>query len=218
MDEKQKTIAALLNPGVIPVLRLPGIDKLLALGEALDAGGLTTLELTLTTPQALEGIRTASSHFADRLTMGAGTVLDGETARQAILAGARFIVSPVLAEDIIATCHRYSIPVLCGAFTPTEVLRAWEAGADFVKVFPGEVGGSRYIKALKGPFPQIEFIPTGGIDLETIGDFMRAGCAAVGVGRALVSPAAFEKGEWESISATARDFVTAIKNARSSAL
>lgn len=212
MDRKQRAIGALLNPGVIPVLGLPSIDALTALGEALYAGGLTTLELTLTTLNAIEGIRLASSHFADRLLMGAGTVLDAQTARSAILAGASFVVSPVLVEDIIKTCRTYSVPLVCGAFTPTEVLRAWRAGADFIKVFPSEVGGSSYIKALKGPFPQIKFIPTGGIDLKTIGDFMKAGCAAVGVGRALVSPLALEKGEWGSISTTARAFVTATRN------
>ncbi len=200
--------------GLLPVLRASSAEEALALAEAIEAGGIPAIEVTMTVPGAVEGIRTLIDQTGDRLLIGAGTVLDPETARACMLAGAAFIVSPSLNLKTIEICHRYSIAVIPGALTPTEVVTAWEAGADVVKVFPcSAMGGAKYLKALKAPFPQIELIPTGGVSLSTAGDFMAAGAFALGVGADLVDPRAIAAGTPELITQKAREYVEIVRKA-----
>jgi 2-dehydro-3-deoxyphosphogluconate aldolase/(4S)-4-hydroxy-2-oxoglutarate aldolase len=183
--------------------------------EAIYRGGITTLEITMTVPGAIHVMEKVADRMGDKVLLGAGTVLDGETTRAALLAGAQFIVSPALRHSVIEVAHRYSKPVLPGALTPNEVLAAWEAGADLVKVFPaGNMGGPKYIKALKGPFPHIEMVPTGGVNLETAVDFLLAGSAALGVGSDLVDPHALAAGKLDVIEDNARKFLECVRQAR----
>src|SRR6185503_2286553 len=185
------TKAAVLNSlkeiGLVPVLRAESVDKALALAEAIAAGGVNVLEVTMTVPGAIQVMRKLAEQRPDIL-VGAGTVLDAETARMCILEGAQFVVSPALNLQTIEMCHRYSIAVLPGALTPTEVVTAWQAGADVIKVFPASaLGGAKYLKSLKAPLPQVEMIPTGGVSLATAADFIAAGAFAIGVGADLVN-------------------------------
>jgi 2-dehydro-3-deoxyphosphogluconate aldolase/(4S)-4-hydroxy-2-oxoglutarate aldolase len=183
--------------------------------EALIAGGVDIVEITMTVPGALGVIEKVAAAFGDKVVVGAGTVLDSETARAAILAGAEFIVSPGSSDAVIGAARRYAKMVCPGALTPTEVLHAWEAGADNVKIFPcGEVGGAKYIKSLKGPLPQIEMIPTGGVNLNTAADFIKAGCAALGVGTALIDAQAVAAGDYDVITEKAKQFLSIIRDAR----
>jgi 2-dehydro-3-deoxyphosphogluconate aldolase/(4S)-4-hydroxy-2-oxoglutarate aldolase len=185
--EKEKQITMIREAGVIAIIRANTSGDLLEAAEAVKAGGLNTIEVTMTTPDALNVIAKATENFGDQVLFGAGSVLDPETARAAILAGAQFIVSPTLNIKTIEICRRYSRTVVAGCFTPTEILTAWEHGADFVKVFPADVGGPAYIKAVLAPLPQVALIPTGGVNLETIGPFLKAGAVAVAAGSSLVS-------------------------------
>jgi 2-dehydro-3-deoxyphosphogluconate aldolase/(4S)-4-hydroxy-2-oxoglutarate aldolase len=183
--------------------------------EAIKAGGVPVLEITMTVPNAMDVIAQVVERYADNVIVGAGTVLDAETARACILVGAQFIVSPSLNLDLIELCRRYSIAVLPGALTPTEVVTAWQAGADMVKVFPcGAVGGASYIKALKAPLPQIELVPTGGVSLKTAADFIHAGAAALGVGADLVDTKALRDGQSHMITERARQYIEIVKEAR----
>jgi 2-dehydro-3-deoxyphosphogluconate aldolase/(4S)-4-hydroxy-2-oxoglutarate aldolase len=201
--------------GLLPVLRANSIDEALALAEAIEAGGVTALEVTMTVPGAIEVIRQLAKQTQGRILIGAGTVLDPETARACMLAGAEFIVSPALNVKTIEVCRRYSVPVMPGALTPTEVLTAWEAGADVVKVFPcSALGGAKYLKALKAPLPQIELIPTGGVSLSTAAEFLAAGAFALGVGGDLVNPKAIAEGKPEIITQTAREYMEIIRKSR----
>ena len=185
---------------------------------AIQEGGVPVLEITMTVPGAVHVIETLAGRFGKDVIIGAGTVLDEATARTCILAGAQFIVSPSLDLPTIQCCRRYAITVMPGALTPTEVVRAWSAGADFVKVFPaGAVGGASYIKALKAPLPQVLLVPTGGVSLKTAADFIRAGAAALGVGADLVDAAALRAGQDSVITERARQFVSIVREARSSA-
>ena len=185
--EKEKQITMIRETGVIAIIRANTSGDLLEAAEAVKAGGLNTIEVTMTTPDALNVIAKATENFGDQVLFGAGSVLDPETARTAILAGAQFIVSPTLNIKTIEICRRYSKTIVAGCFTPTEILTAWEHGADFVKVFPADVGGPAYIKAVLAPLPQVALIPTGGVNLETIGPFLKAGAVAVAAGSSLVS-------------------------------
>jgi 2-dehydro-3-deoxyphosphogluconate aldolase/(4S)-4-hydroxy-2-oxoglutarate aldolase len=185
--EKEKQITMIREAGVIAIIRANTSGDLLEAAEAVKAGGLNTIEVTMTTPDALNVIAKANENFGDQVLFGAGSVLDPETARAAILSGAQFIVSPTLNIKTIEICRRYSRTVVAGCFTPTEILTAWEHGADFVKVFPADVGGPAYIKAVLAPLPQVALIPTGGVNLETIGPFLKAGAVAVAAGSSLVS-------------------------------
>jgi 2-dehydro-3-deoxyphosphogluconate aldolase/(4S)-4-hydroxy-2-oxoglutarate aldolase len=187
MMDKEKQIAMIREAGLIAIMRAKTSDDLIQAAEAVKAGGLNIIEVTMTTPGALNVITRATEHFGDQVLFGAGSVLDPETARAAILAGAQFIVSPTLNIKTIEICHRYSRTVVTGCFTPTEILTAWEHGADFVKVFPADLGGPAYIKAVLAPLPQVALIPTGGVNLETIGPFIKAGAVAVAAGNSLVS-------------------------------
>jgi 2-dehydro-3-deoxyphosphogluconate aldolase/(4S)-4-hydroxy-2-oxoglutarate aldolase len=182
--------------------------------EALAAGGVTVAEVTFTVPGALDVIRAARQRLGDRVLLGAGTVLDPETARAAFLAGAEFIVSPAVNTEVIKLCRRYDKLVMPGAFTPTEVLTAWEAGADVVKVFPADVVGPAFFKALRGPLPQVKLMPTGGVDLNTAAEFLKAGAVCLGVGGQLVDPAAVAAGDFARITDTARKYAEIVRRHR----
>lgn len=212
--DRATALHRLRHPGVVAVIRADSSEQLLDVARALVAGRVTAMEVTMTTPNALDVIRDVIATFGDTVLMGVGTVLDPETARAAILAGAQFVVTPVMRPEIIACCRRYAVPIVCGAYTPTEALAAHEAGADFIKIFPADTLGPGYIKALKAPLPQLEIIPTGGVDVDTAGDFIRAGCAAVAAGGSLVSKKALQSGDWATITATAAALVAAVAEAR----
>jgi 2-dehydro-3-deoxyphosphogluconate aldolase/(4S)-4-hydroxy-2-oxoglutarate aldolase len=212
---KQLVLARIREVGLVPVIRAESPE---AAGHAIDAirkGGVPILEITMTVPGAVRLIEEVAKRYGQDAVVGAGTVLDPETARACILAGARFVVSPSLNLDTIACCRRYGVPVLPGAMTPTEVVTAWQAGADMVKVFPcGALGGASYIKALKAPLPQIDLVPTGGVSLKTATDFIKAGATALGVGADLVDTKALAAGQFELITAKAREFVDIVRAAR----
>ncbi len=212
--QKTELLHRLLNPGVIAVIRADDSRQLMDVARALEAGGVTAMEITMTTPNALDVIRVVTIELGERVLMGVGTVLDTETCRMAILAGAQFVVTPVMKPDVIALCNRYSVPIVCGAYTPTEALAAHEAGADFIKIFPADSLGPGYMKALLAPLPQLRIIPTGGVDLQTAGDFIRAGCVAVAAGGSLVSKSILQTGDWNALITTARKFVEAVSTAR----
>ncbi|MEO6807771.1 MAG: bifunctional 4-hydroxy-2-oxoglutarate aldolase/2-dehydro-3-deoxy-phosphogluconate aldolase, partial [Isosphaeraceae bacterium] len=177
-------------------------------------GGVTAAEITFTVPDAIEIIRQVRRELGDAVVLGAGTVLDPETARAALLAGAEYIVAPTLNLDVIRLCRRYDKAVMPGAFTPTEVLSAWEAGADIVKVFPADVGGPTYLKSLHGPLPQIRLMPTGGVDLNTAEAFLKAGACCLGVGSSLVEPKAVAAGDFDRIRQLAAQFVAVVQRYR----
>jgi len=205
----------ILEVGIIPVVRASSADEALAIVEAIQAGGLSILEITMTVPGAIKVIEAVANRYGNEVLLGAGTVLDPETARTAILAGAEFIVTPALNLETVKLCKRYSKVIIPGTLTPTEILTAWEAGADFIKVFPCDsVGGPKYIRALKGPFPQIELIPTGGVNLTTAADFISAGSAALAVGSELVDKAAVASGNMEKVKQNASRFLEIVKMAR----
>src|SRR3954471_9925931 len=179
---RESTLKRILEGGIVAVVRAESGESLVKVVKALADGGVTAAEITFTVPDAIEVIRQVRHEVGDAVVLGAGTVLDPETARAALLAGAEYIVAPTVNLDVIRLCRRYDKAVLPGAFTPTEVLTAWEAGADIVKVFPADVGGPAYLKALRGPLPQIRMMPTGGVDLSTAENFLKAGACCLGVG------------------------------------
>ncbi len=212
---KAECLQALKESGVVAVIRASGPEELLQITRALNRGGVRALEITMTSPGALETIKAAVSQLKGEAIIGAGSVLDGETARMAILQGAEFVVSPVFRPELVAMCKRYSKVCIPGAFTPTEILTAWEAGADVVKIFPATRLGPSFIKDLKGPLPQIEVTPTGGVTLENTGEFIKAGAAFVGVGSALVDKKLVAAQDWDALSELAAKFVAAAQSARS---
>ena len=205
------TVARVLETRIVAVVRAPSADVVLDVCKALADGGVDVLEITFTVPDALDLIRQVRDELGDRIVLGAGTVLDPETCRAAILAGAEFIVSPTLNLDLIRLCRRYDKAVMPGAFTPTEILTAWEAGADIVKVFPADVGGPGYFKAIRGPLPQIRLMPTGGVNLDTAQAFLDAGACALGAGGSLVPKDAIQAGDMARITALAKQFVAIAK-------
>ncbi len=212
---KHEVLATIREVGLVPVIRAESPE---AAGRAIDAiraGGVPILEITMTVPGAVGLIEDMARKYGKDAVVGAGTVLDPETARACILAGAQFVVSPCLNLETIACCRRYGVAVLPGALTPTEVVAAWQAGADMVKVFPaGALGGASYIKALKAPLPQIDLVPTGGVSLKTAADFIKAGATALGVGADLVDTQALAAGQAGEITRKAREFVELVKAAR----
>jgi 2-dehydro-3-deoxyphosphogluconate aldolase/(4S)-4-hydroxy-2-oxoglutarate aldolase len=214
---KIEVLARIREVGIVPVVRAESAAEA---GQAIDAirdGGVAVLEITMTVPGAIPLIEDVARRYGSAAVVGAGTVLDAETARACILAGARFVVSPSLNLDTIACCRRYGVAVMPGALTPTEVVAAWQAGADMVKVFPcSAVGGASYIKALKAPLPQVDLVPTGGVNLTTAADFIRAGSSALGVGADLVDLAALRQGGAASLTERARQFVQLVREARQS--
>lgn len=213
---KAEVIQTIRDIGVIPVVRAQSADEAMQAIDAIREGGISILEITMTVPGAVGLIEEVSNRYGDEALVGAGTVLDPETARACILAGARFIVSPALNVETIEVCRYNEIAVMPGALTPTEVVQAWTAGADFVKVFPaGAVGGASYLRSLKAPLPQIELIPTGGVSLKTAADFIKAGASALGVGADLVDLKAIREGQQKLITERAREFVKIVREARS---
>jgi 2-dehydro-3-deoxyphosphogluconate aldolase/(4S)-4-hydroxy-2-oxoglutarate aldolase len=197
----------------IAIVRLDSGKQLVRVAEALRAGGISIIEFTLSTPGALDMLKEASAQFGRDVLLGAGTVLDPETARASILAGAEFIVTPAVKLEIIAMCKRYGKPILAGAMTPTEMLTAWEAGADLVKVFPaGNLGGPDYIKAVLAPLPQLRLVPTGGVSAENAARYLEAGAAAVAVGGNLVSKKAVAHSDWSAITTDAQRLVAVVKS------
>lgn len=208
-------LSRIIGIGLVPVVRAASADGALRAVEAVYRGGVHVAEITMTVPDAVRVLERVADQFGDRILLGAGTVLDPDTAGACILAGAQFLVTPGLKLATIEAAKRHAKVIFPGALTPTEVLTAWEAGADAVKIFPcGNVGGPRYIKALKGPYPQIEMIPTGGVNLETAGEFLQAGACAVGVGGELVDPALIQQGRYDLIEERARQFIAVIARAR----
>jgi 2-dehydro-3-deoxyphosphogluconate aldolase/(4S)-4-hydroxy-2-oxoglutarate aldolase len=203
----------LIDGRVIAIVRLDSGEKLVKVAEALKAGGIDVIEFTASTPGAIDMIEEAANRFGDEVLLGAGTILDPETARAAILAGAQFIVTPALNLATIEMCKRYGKPVTPGALTPTEILTAWEAGADMVKVFPASVMGPGYIKAVLAPLPQLRLVPVGGVSADNVADYFKAGATAVGVGGKLVDKAAVAQGDWSAITSQAQRLVDAVREA-----
>jgi 2-dehydro-3-deoxyphosphogluconate aldolase / (4S)-4-hydroxy-2-oxoglutarate aldolase len=202
--------------GIVAVIRAASGELLCDVANALVAGGVEVMEVTFTVPQAHKVLEQVAERLGDRILLGAGTVLDAETARLALLSGAEFIVSPTLSLDVIRLCRRYDKLVMPGAFSPTEVLTAWEAGADIVKIFPSDVTGPAYLKALAGPLPQIRLMPTGGVTLQSAPAFLRSGAFALGVGSSLVDPKAVAAGQLQPIEKLARQFVEVVRATRAS--
>ena len=214
--EKRDIFNKMMSEGLIPVIRVASASEAIDVANAIKEGGVSLIEITMSVQGAIEVIKELSREYGDEIIMGAGTVLDTETGRAALLAGAQFIVSPTLDLNLIQLAHRYSAVVIPGAMTPTEILTAWNAGADMVKVFPAaQLGGPAYIKALRGPLPQILLVPTGGVNLENAGAFIRAGATALGVGGELVDKKAVQEKKFAVITENARAFLKAIREARS---
>jgi 2-dehydro-3-deoxyphosphogluconate aldolase/(4S)-4-hydroxy-2-oxoglutarate aldolase len=203
--------------GVVAVIRLADPAGLRAVADALAAGGVRALEVTMTVPGAVELIAELAGAMPPEFAVGAGTVLDAETARRVIEAGARYVVSPVFRSDVIATAHRLGAAAMPGCFTPTEILSAWEAGADIVKVFPATALGPGFFNDIRAPLPQVRMMPTGGVTRENAGDWIRAGAVAIGVGTALVDRRAVAAKQFDTITAHARHFIDAVRAARSGA-
>ena len=204
-----------LDGGIVAIVRSPDSHQLVEVCRALADGGVAAVEITMTVPDALDVLRQVRRALGDRVVLGAGTVLDPETARAVLLAGAEFVVAPTVNLDVIRLCRRYDKPVMPGAFTPTEILAAWEAGADVVKVFPAEVLGPAFFKALRGPLPQVRLMPTGGVDLSTAAEFLRAGACCLGVGGQLVEPRAVAEGNFDRIRDLARQYAAVVQEVRS---
>ncbi len=215
MTGKVEQLHKIHECGIVAVIRARSGELLADVAEALAAGGVTVMEVTFTVPGALRVLERVADQMGDRVLLGAGTVLDTETARAAMLAGAEFIVSPSTNVDVIRLCSRYDKAVLPGALTPTEVVQAWEAGADIVKVFPADaLGGAAYLQALRGPLPQVCLMPTGGVNLDTAAGFLRAGAFALGVGSSLVETKAVEQGDFGRIESLARQYVDIVRATR----
>ena len=214
MTDRLTTLRQLIDAGVIAVIRADSGNQLVNVCRALSTGGVQACEITMTTPGALDAIAQASRELGKSALIGAGSVLDAETARAAILAGARFIFSPVLNLDVIQMAHRYDCVAVPGALTPTEILAAWSAGADVVKVFPANHFGPQYLRDIHGPLPQVKLTPTGGVDLNTAADWIKAGAVAIGVGSSLVKKELINGGKWDDLSALAKQYVAAVAAAR----
>jgi 2-dehydro-3-deoxyphosphogluconate aldolase / (4S)-4-hydroxy-2-oxoglutarate aldolase len=202
------------STGVVAVIRMQEADKLRHVVDALLEGGVRALELTMTVPGAVGLIEELARDLPGEFQLGAGTVLDPETARQVILAGAKYIVAPVLNLDVITLCHRYDVAIMPGCFTPTEILTAWQAGADVIKVFPATALGPGYFKDVRAPLPQVKLMPTGGVTMTNAGEWIKAGAVAIGVGSALVDLKAVAAGHYKTIAANARTLVEAVRAAR----
>ena len=213
---KNDQLERVLDSVIVAVIRAPSSELLVDVAQALLAGGVEVMEVTFTVPGAVRVLEQVASELGDRVLLGAGTVLDTETARLALLSGAEFIVSPSTNLDVIRLCRRYDKIVMPGALTPTEVVSAWEAGADIVKIFPSDLGGPPYLKALRAPLPQIRLMPTGGVNLDTAADFLRSGACALGVGGSLVEAKAVARGDLNRIESLASQYVQIVKDERKS--
>jgi 2-dehydro-3-deoxyphosphogluconate aldolase/(4S)-4-hydroxy-2-oxoglutarate aldolase len=212
---KEQVRQRIIEVGICPVVRASSPERAIVATQAVSEGGIPVAEVTMTVPGAIEVIAQLVKTMGSDILVGAGTVLDADTARRCIDAGADFLVSPGFDSETVELANREDKLIMAGALTPTEVISAWKCGADFVKIFPcGNVGGPRYIKALKGPLPQVPMVPTGGVNLETAADFIRAGAAALGIGGELISSAALESGDLASITDCARQYVAVVRGAR----
>lgn len=210
-----ETVQRIKDLGIVPIVRTADAESAIRSVEAICEGGIPCAEITMTVDGAIRALERVADKFGDKILLGAGTVLDPETARACMLAGAEFFVTPCLNTSTIEIAKRYSKAIFPGALTPTEIMAAWEAGADAIKVFPcSALGGAKYIKALRGPFPQIEFVPTGGVNLDTVGDFLAAGCSAVGVGSELIDTKTIATGKYDVFIERAKQFRQKIAEAR----
>lgn len=214
MRNRSEVISLLTNPGVVAVVRAQSRDQVLPLSRALIAGGVLAVEVTMTTPDAIAAIAETKAALGDAVLIGVGTVLDADTCRRAVAAGAEFVVSPITRGEIVTAAHASDRPVMLGAYTPTEAQTAWELGADFVKLFPADTLGPAYVKALRAPLPHLKIVPTGGVDLQTAPEFIKAGCVAVGAGGSLVPAQALRDGNWAELTRLAREFVAVVAAAR----
>ncbi len=214
MRTKPDIISLLTNPGIIAIVRAQQAAQVVPLFEALIAGGVRAIEITMTTPNALAAIREAREKIGERALIGVGTVLDADTCRAAITAGAEFVVTPICRAELVAIAHAAGCPIMLGAYTPTEAQLAHEAGADFIKIFPADTLGPGYIKALRAPLPHLRIVPTGGVDVQNVADFLKAGCAALGVGSSLVSAKILQEADWAELTRRASAFVNAARQAR----
>jgi 2-dehydro-3-deoxyphosphogluconate aldolase/(4S)-4-hydroxy-2-oxoglutarate aldolase len=211
----KEVLAKILDEGIVPVIRVASAQEAFEVSRAIKEGGISVIEVAMTTPGAMDAIKEASQKFGKEVLLGAGTVLDPETARAALLNGAKFLVSPSLNLEVIKMSNRYGAVVIPGALTPTEILTAWEAGADLVKVFPiAQVGGPAYLKAIQAPLPHIPLVPTGGVNLQNAGEFIKAGAAAIAVGGELVDKKAAAEKRYSVISENAQKFLAEVKKAR----
>jgi 2-dehydro-3-deoxyphosphogluconate aldolase / (4S)-4-hydroxy-2-oxoglutarate aldolase len=213
---KPEIIDRILNPGIIAIIRADSSDQLIDAATALYEGGITGMEITMTTPNALQVIADVRKKFGSKVLIGVGSVLDPETARLAILAGSEFVVTPITRPEIIRLCNRYAKPIASGAFTPTECMTAHESGADFVKLFPADQVGPNYIKNILAPMPMLRIIPTGGVTIETAASFIKAGCVALAAGSSCVSKELLKNSDWKKLSEIAAAFVAAVAAARKS--
>src|SRR5438309_7973516 len=204
---RESQLRQVLDCGIVAVVRSPDSQQLVEVARALADGGVSVVEITMSVPNALEVLRQVRQALGERLLLGAGTVLDAETARAVLLAGAEYVVAPTLNLDVVRLCQRYDKLVMPGAFTPTEILTAWEAGADIVKVFPADVVGPAFFKAVRAPLPQIKLMPTGGVDLHTAADFLKAGACCLGVGGQLVESKAVAERNFDRIRDLPRQYV-----------
>lgn len=211
---KAEVIAGLTDPGLIAVVRARSAEQIMPLADALIAGGIIAIEITLTTPGAVGAIRDARRRLGTRAIVGAGTVLDAGTCRAVLEAGAEFVVTPICRPELVPLAQAGNRPIMLGAFSPTEAQTAHEAGADFIKLFPADTLGPGYLKALLAPLPHLRFVPTGGIDLDNVTLFFQAGCAAVGLGSSLVSAEVLQRSAWAELTARAERFVRAVRAAR----
>jgi len=214
--DRQTITAKLIESGLVAVIRLDSGEKLPGIISALRQGGINALEITMTTPGALEIIKNFAAQTGTDFLIGAGSVLDAETARLAILNGAQFIVGPIFNPEVVRMCHRYDRPAIPGAFTPTEILTAWEQGADLVKVFPTTALGPSYIKDILGPLPQVKLLPTGGVTLENAAEFIRSGACCLGAGTALLNKKMIAADDWQALAKHAEAFRSAVLTGRSS--
>jgi 2-dehydro-3-deoxyphosphogluconate aldolase/(4S)-4-hydroxy-2-oxoglutarate aldolase len=212
--KKEDTLNIIRDTGVIAIMRTQSSDQLIAAADAIKKGGVRAIEVTMTTPGALAVIEEAKGRYGSDVIFGAGSVLDAETGRAAILAGADFVVSPILNLELVELCNRYSIPTAPGCYSPTEVLTGWEAGADFIKLFPASFGGPSLVKAILAPLPHVRIIPVGGVTLDTAAEFIAKGSAALGVGSALVSQKLLDSGDMEELTRRAVGFIEQVKIGR----
>lgn len=211
---KEEIVGKLVEPGIIAVVRARSQSQTAPLAKALADGGVIAVEITMTTPNALEAIRETAELLGNRATVGVGTVLDIQTARSAIQSGAQFVVTPVLKPEIVPIAHDAGKPILLGAYSPSEAQTAFDAGCDFVKLFPADDLGAGYIRAIRAPLPHLKIVPTGGVGLETMESFLKAGCAALGVGSSMITGEILEREDWEQLRKNAEAFVQKIREIR----
>jgi 2-dehydro-3-deoxyphosphogluconate aldolase / (4S)-4-hydroxy-2-oxoglutarate aldolase len=211
---KEQIIDRLLNPGVVAIIRADSSEQLIDASKALIDGGISAIEITMTTPNAMKVLADVRRAFGDKVLPGMGTVLDAATAEEALEAGARYIITPVLKPEVIAFCNKRGALIFSGCYTPTEAQTAYELGSDFIKIFPADGLGPKYISAIRGPLPHLSIVPTGGVDVNTAGAFIKAGCVAVAAGSSLVSKDILKNRDWKKLSELAAAFVAAVAEAR----